>query len=66
MNIDRIIMLVLGVLVLISAILAHTYSTNWLWLTGIIGVHMIQLSFTGFCLVAKILKKAGIESGKIF
>ncbi|POF28882.1 YgaP family membrane protein [Roseibium marinum] len=60
MTVERGIMLVVGVLVLASVLLAVYVNINWLWLTGILGAHLIQASFTGLCPVVMILKKLGL------
>ena len=43
------ILLVVGVVVLASVLLGVYHSPNWLWLTSLMGVHLIQASFTGMC-----------------
>jgi hypothetical protein len=66
MNIDRLVFAVAGVFILASVVLAVKVNINWLWFTGFVGLNMFQAAFTGFCPLAKILKAAGIESGKAF
>lgn len=66
MTIDKMVFRFAGLVVLISLALAHYYSDNWLWLTAFVGANMLQASFTGFCPLAKILKKLGIQPGKAF
>lgn len=65
-NIDKLVMACLGAGILLSLLLAHLHSMNWLWLTGFIGVHLIQAPFTNYCMLAKTLKQCGIKSGKAF
>jgi hypothetical protein len=48
--------------VLGNALLAAFHSPNWLWLTGIMGAHLIQASFTGICPVVMTLKKLGLPT----
>lgn len=62
MTVERGILLVVGLLVLGSVLLAVFHSTNWLWLTGILGAHLIQASFTGVCPVVMTLKRMGLET----
>ncbi len=62
MTVERGILLVVGVLVLTSVLLAALHNLNWLWLTGILGAHLIQASFTGVCPVVMSLKKMGLET----
>lgn len=60
MTVERAILLVVGTLVVASVLLAVYVNLNWLWLTGILGAHLIQASFTGLCPVAMVLKKLGL------
>ena len=53
------ILLVVGVVVLASVLLGVYHSPNWLWLTSLMGVHLIQASFTGTCPVVMMLKRMG-------
>lgn len=60
MSLERTILLVVGVIVLGSVLLGVYHSPNWLWLTGLMGAHLIQASFTGLCPVVAVLKKMGL------
>ena len=55
-----------GVIVLVSVLLAVYHNMNWLWLTGFIGLNLLQAAFTGFCPAALIFKKMGIQAGCAF
>ena len=66
MTIERMILLVVGVVVLGSVLLAVYHSPNWLWLTGIMGAHLVQASFTGMCPVVAALKRMGLPSRPAF
>ena len=66
MTIDRIVVAVAGSFVLISLLLAHYHSENWLWFTGFVGANLLQSAFTGFCPMAMILKKLGVKPGCAF
>lgn len=59
MTLERTILLVVGVVVLGSLLLGIYHSQNWFWVTGLMGAHLIQASFTGMCPVVRILKKMG-------
>lgn len=63
MTIDRIVVAVAGSFVLISLLLAHYHSENWLWFTAFVGANLLQSAFTGFCPMAIILKKLGVKPG---
>lgn len=56
---------IVGVMVLLSALLAAYVNINWLWFTVFIGVNMIQSAFTKWCMLETILVKLGVkkESG---
>ena len=62
MTVERTILLVVGVVVLGSVLLAVYVSPAWLWLTGIMGAHLVQASFTGICPVVMTLKKLGLPT----
>ena len=62
MTLERAILLVVGVIVLGSVLLGVYHSPKWLWLTGILGAHLIQASFTGLCPVVRLLKGSGLPS----
>lgn len=66
MSIDRLVMAFAGSFVLLSLILAHFHSPNWLWFTAFVGANLLQASFTGFCPLAMVLKKFGVKSGCAF
>jgi hypothetical protein len=66
MSIDRIVFASAGSFILISLLLAHYHSPNWLWFTAFVGANLLQSAFTGFCPLAIILKKFGCKSGCAF
>jgi len=66
MSIDRLVMAFAGGMILISLLLALTHSSYWLILTAFVGANLFQASFTGFCPLAMILKKAGLQPGVAF
>jgi len=66
MTIDRAVFAVAGSFVLISLLLAHFHSENWLWFTAFVGANLLQSAFTGFCPLAMMLKKLGVKSGTAF
>ncbi len=63
MTVDRIVHLMAGLVVLISLALAHYSNPAWLWLTAFVGVNLAQSGVTGFCPLAFMLKKAGVNEG---
>jgi len=66
MSIDRIIFAFAGIVILASIALSQIHSVNWLWLTGFVGLNLLQSSFTGFCPLATIVKKMGACPGAAF
>jgi hypothetical protein len=60
--INRIIRAIAGVFILTSLILAIYVNQNWLWFTAFVGFNLLQSSFTKWCLMEDILKKAGIKN----
>ncbi len=49
-----------GSFILISLLLAHYHSPNWLWFTAFVGFNLLQSSFTKFCPLEIILRKLGV------
>ena len=66
MNVDRIVMAFAGTVILASVLLSIYHNVNWLWLTGFVGLNLLQSSFTGFCPLATILRKMGTQQGAAF
>jgi hypothetical protein len=66
MNIDRAVMAFAGTVVLISLALGVWVSPYWFYLTAFVGLNLLQASFTGFCPLALVLRKLGVQSGKAF
>lgn len=66
MNIDKLVFRVAGVLVTTGAVLAYTHHVAWVGLPIFAGLNMFQASFTGFCPMATIAKRFGLQEGKAF
>ena len=66
MSIDRIVIAVAGSFIMISLLLAHYHSENWIWFTAFVGANLLQSAFTGFCPMAILLKKLGVKPGCAF
>ena len=49
-----------GTFILLSLVLAHYHSPNWLWFTAFVGFNLLQSSFTNFCPLEIILRKCGV------
>lgn len=59
MNINDLIRVLAGTMILLSVALVTFVSPWWLLLTGFVGVNLIQSAFTGFCLPSIVLRKLG-------
>ena len=56
---ERIIRRFAGTFILVSLVLAHFHSPNWLWLTAFVGFNLLQSSITDFCPLERILGRFG-------
>jgi hypothetical protein len=63
LNVDQMVLVVAGVVVVVTVLLGNYVHPAWLWITGLMGLHMIQMAFTGFCPVAKFLEGQGFKRG---
>ena len=66
MSIDRAVMAFAGFMVLLSVALIWWVSPWFLLLTIVVGVNLIQASFTGFCPAAIFFKALGVRPGTAF
>lgn len=66
MNIDRMVMGFAGSMILLSLALAWLWSPWWLLLALFVGANLLQASFTGFCPLARLLARAGVQPGCAF
>jgi hypothetical protein len=53
-------------MVLVGVTLAFTHHFAWLALPAFVGLNMFQASFTGFCPLASIAKRFGVQCGNAF
>lgn len=65
-NIDKLVMRFAGLFILLSLALSQLHHENWLWFTAFVGANLLQASFTGFCPLAKILRRFGSKPGRAF
>ena len=59
---NRIIHAFAGTMILTSILLSVYINQNWLWLTGFVGINLLQSSMTNWCLLDKILGKMGVSN----
>ena len=62
MCMERWIRLIAGSFVLVSLLLAHFHSGYWLWFTAFVGANLLQSALTKWCLMEKILARAGVPA----
>jgi hypothetical protein len=65
-NLDRLVFTFAGSFVLLSVLMSVFHSPYWLFFTAFVGANLLQASFTGFCPLAVLLKKAGVRTGPAF
>ncbi len=61
MTVERGLRLMAGVVVLLSLVLAVKVSSNWLFLTGFVGLNLLQSAFTNWCPAMVLLRKLGLR-----
>ncbi len=63
MTINRYLRLVAGFFVLLSLLLAHLHSPNWLYFTAFVGLNLFQSAFSNWCPLMTILRKLRVNEG---
>ena len=66
MTLDRMVMAFAGLVILVSLTLDELFSPYWLLLAAVVGLNLIQASFTGFCPAALVFKSHGVKAGQAF
>jgi len=67
MSVDRVIFAFAGLFIWAGlGLWAATQDPLWLIIPAFVGANMFQAAFTGFCPLAKILKKMGVKPGQAF
>ncbi len=61
MNVDRMLRMIAGALILVSVGLAQTVDVRWFWFTAFIGLNLLQSAFTNWCPMMTILRKLGVR-----
>jgi len=62
MNVDRLVHIVAGTLILASVALTRFHNPNWIWLTVFVGANLLQSGLTNWCLMSSILAKLGVST----
>jgi len=63
LNVDQAVLVVAGVVVVVTVLLGVYVHLGWLWITALMGLHLIQMAFTGICPLAKFLEGRGFKHG---
>ncbi|MCS6860619.1 MAG: DUF2892 domain-containing protein [Abditibacteriales bacterium] len=61
MTVERVLRLIAGVFVLVSAGLAVWHSPYWLLLTAFVGLNLLQSAFSDWCPMVWLLQKLGLR-----
>jgi hypothetical protein len=61
MTVNRALRLIAGGFVLASVLLGLYVHPGFFWFTAFVGVNLMQSSFTDWCPVMTILRKAGVK-----
>jgi hypothetical protein len=61
MTIERGLRLIAGMVVLLSLVLAWSFSPYWLALTAFVGLNLLQSAFTNWCPMVWLLGRLGLE-----
>jgi hypothetical protein len=60
MTVNRLLRIIAGGFIILSLVLAHFHSPQWLWFTGFVGLNLFQSGFTDWCPMITILEKMGV------
>lgn len=61
MNVERMLRMIAGALILVSVGLGAYQDPRWFWFTAFIGVNLFQSAFTNWCPMMTILRKLGVQ-----
>jgi hypothetical protein len=66
MSIDRLVFAFAGGFILIGVLLSVVAGPGWLLVPAFVGANLLQSAFSGFCPLARILKRLGVRPGAAF
>ena len=46
---------------LVSVVLGYYVNAKWFWLTGFVGLNLVQSAFTNWCPMMTFLRKLGVR-----
>lgn len=61
MNVERWVRTMAGCMILLSLALAVWHDHRWLYLTGFVGLNLLQSGFTNWCPAMTLLRKLGVR-----
>jgi hypothetical protein len=61
MNVERMLRMIAGALILLSVVLAQTVDPRWYWFTAFIGFNLLQSAFSNWCPMMTFLRKLGVK-----
>ncbi|HNP64125.1 MAG TPA: DUF2892 domain-containing protein [Woeseiaceae bacterium] len=61
MSIERAVMAFAGAMVLLSVVLTVWVHQGFVWLTVFVGANLLQSAFSGFCPVAILMRRLGLQ-----
>jgi hypothetical protein len=59
---DRLMKIIPGTFVVVSVLLGMYVNENWYWFTVFVGANLFQSGITNWCLLERILYKAGVKN----
>lgn len=65
MSLERGVRLLGGAGVLLSLGLAELHSRNWLWVTALVGLNLLQSALTNWCPTVLVLRMMGFNSESV-
>ena len=66
MTLDAAVMRFAAIVILASVLLAVFVNIWWIALAAFVGLNLLQASFTGFCPIARLFRRLGVQPGHLF
>ncbi|MBM3763574.1 MAG: DUF2892 domain-containing protein [Acidobacteria bacterium] len=61
MNVERMLRMIAGALIVLSVVFAKTVDPRWYWFTAFIGLNLFQSAFSNWCPMMTFLMKLGVK-----
>ncbi|GAB4369432.1 MAG: DUF2892 domain-containing protein [Bryobacter sp.] len=62
MNLERMLRMIAGIVVMTSVALGHFAHPNWYYFTAFVGLNLFQSAFTNWCPMMTFLRKMGVKT----